>query len=58
MRYIITSECVNCRECLDICPVSAIIEGEDQLFITDACVCCGKCVEVCPVEAIRINNQK
>jgi len=58
MQYIITSECVLCYECVDICPVSAIVEKGDQLTINESCVGCGKCVEVCPVEAIRINKQK
>lgn len=59
MSYIITSECVNCRECVDVCPVSAIIEGEEHFIITDNCVGidCGKCQKICPVDAIRGNGQ-
>ncbi|MDP8203457.1 MAG: 4Fe-4S binding protein [Candidatus Tenebribacter mawsonii] len=53
MAYIITSECVKCGVCLDICPTSAIIESEEQFMITDACVDCGKCEEVCPIDAIK-----
>lgn len=58
MKYIITSECVNCGICADVCPVSAIIEGDGQYEITNACVTCGKCAEACPIEAIKINNGK
>ena len=58
MKFIITSECVSCGECIEICPVSAIVERDEHLFITEACVGCGKCVEICPVDAIRINKQK
>ncbi len=58
MKYIITSECVYCYECVDICPVSAIVERDEQLYINESCVSCGKCAEVCPVEAIRVNNKK
>ena len=55
MLYVITFECVNCGECADICPVSAIVKGDGIYVITDACLGdeCGKCVSVCPVEAIR-----
>ncbi len=53
MAFIITSECVKCGVCLDVCPVDAIIESEEHYMITDACVDCGKCVEVCPIDAIK-----
>ena len=53
MPYVITSECVNCGICVDICPVSAIVEGEDRLMITDACIQCGRCVQACPLDAIK-----
>ncbi len=53
MALIITSECVKCGVCVDICPTSAIIESEAQYIITDACVDCGKCKEACPIDAIK-----
>jgi len=53
MALIITSECVKCGLCVDVCPTSAIIENENQYIITDACVECGKCKEVCPIDAIK-----
>jgi len=56
MPYVITSECVNCGECVDICPVSAIIEGDENYVITDACIECGRCQKICPVDAIRGNG--
>ncbi len=53
MSFVITSECVKCGLCIDTCPTSAIIEGEDQYIITEACINCGKCEEVCPIDAIK-----
>ena len=53
MAYIITSECVKCGICVDLCPAAAIIESDDQYIITSACISCGKCVEVCPIDAIK-----
>jgi ferredoxin len=53
MAYVITSECVKCGTCLDICPTSAIEDGEEQYIITNACIECGRCKDVCPIEAIK-----
>ena len=53
MSFIITSECVICGMCVDVCPVSAIVEGEDQYIITEACIDCGDCVAACPIDAIK-----
>ncbi|OIP29850.1 4Fe-4S ferredoxin [bacterium CG2_30_54_10] len=47
----ITEECQNCGQCVPVCPVKAIKEGEPYV-ITAKCNDCGKCAEVCPVEAI------
>lgn len=53
MALIITSECVKCGLCEDVCPTSAIIENDEQYIITDACVDCGICLEACPIDAIK-----
>jgi len=39
--------------CVDVCPVNAIIEGDEQFVITEACIDCGSCKEVCPIAAIN-----
>ncbi|MCF7918704.1 MAG: 4Fe-4S binding protein [Candidatus Cloacimonetes bacterium] len=51
--YFITSECIMCGICVDICPVSAIEEGDDQFVINNTCINCGKCKDACPIEAIK-----
>jgi len=53
MALIITSECVKCGVCVEVCPISAIIESDAQYIITDACIDCGKCIEVCPIDSIK-----
>jgi len=53
MSFVITSECVKCGLCIDACPTSAILEGEEQYIITEACINCGKCEDVCPIDAIK-----
>ncbi len=55
MAYIITSPCIGekASDCVDVCPVDCIAEGDDQFFIDpDICIDCGACEAVCPVQAI------
>ncbi|WP_201028550.1 indolepyruvate ferredoxin oxidoreductase subunit alpha [Heyndrickxia coagulans] len=55
MAFVITQPCIGekAAECVDVCPVDCIAEGEDQYFIDpDICIDCGACQAVCPVEAI------
>jgi ferredoxin len=55
LAYVITAPCVGEKfgECVDVCPVDCIVEGDDQFFIDpDICIDCGACQAVCPVEAI------
>jgi formate hydrogenlyase subunit 6/NADH:ubiquinone oxidoreductase subunit I len=56
---VITSECVVCGECVDVCPVGAIVEGEDQYQINGLCLgsTCQKCVHACPVDAIKASME-
>lgn len=59
MAYVITQPCVNEKsgQCVSICPVDCIEEGEDQFFIDpNVCIDCGACVAACPVEAIVDEN--
>lgn len=44
--------CINCGECLLVCPVKAIEQDEERCYITDRCVGCGACKKICPTEAI------
>lgn len=55
MAFVIVSPCIGekAAECVDVCPVDCITEGEDQYFIDPSlCIDCGACEAVCPVEAI------
>ncbi len=55
MAFIITSPCIGVKhgECVDVCPVDCIEEGEEMFYIDpDSCIDCGACVTVCPVDAI------
>jgi NAD-dependent dihydropyrimidine dehydrogenase PreA subunit len=55
MAFVITEPCIGekAAECLEVCPVDCIKEGEDQYYIDpDLCISCGACEAVCPVGAI------
>lgn len=55
MAFVITEACLTQKasDCLDVCPVDCIHEGEDQYYIDpDYCIDCGACAAECPVEAI------
>jgi len=54
MAYYITSDCIGCRQCINVCPVEAIRENNGNVYIVEEeCIECGTCAEVCPVEAIQ-----
>ena len=51
MAYQISSACVSCGSCADVCP--AISQGDEQYQIdASACLDCGSCMDTCPNGAI------
>ena len=53
MTYIITNACTKDGNCVEVCPVDCIEEGDDQYYINpDECIDCGACEPECPVTAI------
>lgn len=57
MKTIITSECIKCGICIDVCPFNAIEEVGSKFFITEICINCGKCQKVCPISAIKVTDK-
>ncbi|MEA4814091.1 Ferredoxin [bioreactor metagenome] len=54
MAYKITDACISCGACVDVCPASAIKQGDDHYVIDEgACIDCGSCVDTCPNGAIK-----
>ncbi|WP_316859733.1 4Fe-4S binding protein [uncultured Cohaesibacter sp.] len=63
MSYQITSLCVNCHACMDVCPSNAICAGDGQFVITaKACTHCegefadAQCASICPVEGAILDQ--
>lgn len=53
MAYKITSACVSCGACADVCPANAISQGDTSYVIdANACLDCGTCCDTCPNGAI------
>ncbi len=53
-------KCISCLECLDVCTMSCISEGEKGVAIDqDECVECSVCLKanVCPVDAIYMPEE-
>lgn len=47
--------CINCKECIAICPMDAIKDVFGYAEIDeDRCVRCRMCLTVCPVDAIKV----
>ena len=54
MAYKINDGCVSCGACADVCPVSAISQGDDKYVIdADSCLDCGTCADTCPTGSIE-----
>lgn len=53
--YVISTDCISCGSCADICPIDAISADDLQYNIdVGMCVECGACADVCPVNAIFV----
>ena len=55
MVFVIAEPCVGTKsqDCIEVCPVDCIYEGDDQFYIHPIeCIDCGACEEACPVDAI------
>jgi len=52
-------QCAFCKDCFEICPVSAITEKDAKAFIAEeVCVGCAECVATCKFFAISITWQE
>ncbi len=58
-----TSKCIDCRVCIDVCPVSFLeMEGRGHKFEVvpnkgGQCVYCGQCINHCPAGAFEADGE-
>jgi NAD-dependent dihydropyrimidine dehydrogenase PreA subunit len=53
------NKCTGCGACVDICPNSVFVMGDDgksKVKNESACVACRACVGACPTEAITVED--
>lgn len=55
-----SKKCIQCMQCWQFCPDSAIPQknGKRQETNFDFCKGCGICAEVCPVKAIKMVKEE
>ncbi|HNT43800.1 MAG TPA: 4Fe-4S binding protein [Syntrophorhabdaceae bacterium] len=56
--YISRASCIDCRECVSICPYEVFTEKDGTVVVEtpEDCVECGACVENCRQEAIYFDD--
>jgi len=53
-KHFINENCINCFDCIDVCPREAItVENDTHVIDQDACTDCGACDDICPAGAIK-----
>ena len=52
--YRITSRCIGCRSCVDVCPQQCILTfGVPFIIAQENCERCGNCLAACPAGAVE-----
>jgi len=49
--------CIDCGDCLSVCPEGAVDLDSDSRISRDRCSLCGTCAETCPAKALRMIGQ-
>ncbi len=49
-------ECVDCKTCIQICPMGVFKDEEDRVSVgaQEDCIACMGCVGACPVDAVTV----
>ncbi len=56
LEFTVTHECINCYQCIRICPVKNIELINERLVFGKNCTSCFACLQWCPKSAIRIGK--
>ncbi|MBW6461720.1 MAG: DUF362 domain-containing protein [DPANN group archaeon] len=56
-RPVITAKCIDCKRCVENCPIEAICDGSVRPVIDyKKCIRCYCCSEICPSKAIDVKK--
>ncbi|WP_028315132.1 indolepyruvate ferredoxin oxidoreductase subunit alpha [Desulfatibacillum aliphaticivorans] len=50
----VSGDCIACGKCVEVCPMHAIVLGEEQAEIQGRCIGCGLCASNCPTDAMEL----
>lgn len=56
--FSVTSDCVQCGKCVNLCPTNNISIDNGKITFADRCVICLGCYHRCPKKAIRYKNKE
>lgn len=48
------TRCINCRDCLEVCPEGALLPGKTIRIDRTLCTGCGLCARHCPTRALEL----
>lgn len=57
-RFVINSDCIACKKCIEICPVNNITFVDNKITFGKSCVACLGCYHRCPQKAITYLGKK
>ncbi|HZK17940.1 MAG TPA: 4Fe-4S binding protein [Clostridia bacterium] len=56
LAFTISSGCLACGVCTEVCSDKAIIEGDIYQINSSLCTSCGNCADICPVGVIKLED--
>lgn len=51
-------KCLNCGECVTVCPDCHSINNSEHIFSRQKCIACGRCEKVCPGDALVLYGKE
>lgn len=56
LEFTVTKSCINCHQCIKICPVNNVESVDGEITFKGNCTGCFACIQWCPKYAIRIGK--